>query len=113
MPFRENGAANALRLAPSAARTRLLACGRTTICDLHWALGTVGEDIVRRFGLRPVGWRAGFNAVVAMELLAEGAWHGTGVHTAESFDPDPYLAILDRDGIYYSTVEIEPGHAFA
>ncbi|MBK9739399.1 MAG: hypothetical protein IPO93_07770 [Actinobacteria bacterium] len=48
-----------------------------------------------------------------MELLAEGAWHGTGVHTAESFDPDPYLAILDRDGIYYSTVEIEPGHAFA
>ncbi|MEI6363854.1 MAG: saccharopine dehydrogenase C-terminal domain-containing protein [Actinomycetes bacterium] len=71
------------------------------------------EDIVRRFGLQPVGWQAGFNAVVAMELLAEGVWQGTGVLTAESFDPDPYLAILDRDGIYHATVEIEPGRAFA
>jgi saccharopine dehydrogenase-like NADP-dependent oxidoreductase len=71
------------------------------------------EDIVRRFGLQPVGWQAGFNAVVAMELLAEGVWQGTGVLSAESFDPDPYLAILDRDGIYYATAEIEPGQAVA
>jgi saccharopine dehydrogenase-like NADP-dependent oxidoreductase len=71
------------------------------------------EDIMSRFGLQAVGWQAGFNPVVAMELLAEGVWQGTGIRTAESFDPDPYLAILDRDGIYYATVEIEPGQAFA
>ena len=70
-------------------------------------------DTVSRFGLQPVAWQAGFNPVVAMELLAEGAWAGTGVMTAESFDPDPYLAILDRDGIHHATVEIEPGKAFA
>ena len=70
-------------------------------------------DTVSRFGLQPVAWQAGFNPVVAMELLAEGAWQGTGVMTAESFDPDPYLAILDRDGIHHATVEIEPGKAFA
>ena len=48
-----------------------------------------------------------------MELLAEGAWQGAGVRSAESFDPDPYLAILDRDGIHHATVEIEPGTAVA
>ncbi len=71
------------------------------------------QDTMRRFGLQPVGWQAGFNPVVAMELLAEGAWQGAGVLSAESFDPDPYLAILDRDGIHHATIDIEPGRAFA
>jgi saccharopine dehydrogenase-like NADP-dependent oxidoreductase len=71
------------------------------------------QDTMARFGLQPVAWQTGFNAVVAMELLAEGVWQGSGVLAAESFDPDPYLAILDRDGIHHATIEIEPGHAFA
>ena len=71
------------------------------------------QDTMRRFGLQPVAWQTGFNPVVAMELLAEGAWQGSGVLSAESFDPDPYLAILDRDGIQHATIEIEPGTATA
>jgi saccharopine dehydrogenase-like NADP-dependent oxidoreductase len=71
------------------------------------------QDTMRRFGLQAVAWQTGFNPVVAMELLAEGAWQGAGVLSAESFDPDPYLAILDRDGIHHATIEIEPGHAVA
>jgi saccharopine dehydrogenase (NAD+, L-lysine forming) len=71
------------------------------------------QDIMARFGLQPVGWQTGFNAVVAMELLAEGVWQGTGVHGSESFDPDPYLAIMDRDGIHHATIDIAPGTALA
>ncbi len=71
------------------------------------------QDTMREFGLQPVGYQAGFNPVVAMELIADGAWQGVGVLSAESFDPDPYLAILDRDGIHHATIDIEPGHAFA
>jgi saccharopine dehydrogenase (NAD+, L-lysine forming) len=71
------------------------------------------QDTMTRFGLQPVGWQAGFNPVVAMELLAEGVWQGSGVRSAESFDPDPYLAILDRDGIHHATIDIEPGTAVA
>ena len=37
------------------------------------------QDTMRRFGLQPVAWQAGFNPVVAMELLATGAWQGEGV----------------------------------
>jgi saccharopine dehydrogenase (NAD+, L-lysine-forming) len=71
------------------------------------------QQTVRDFGLQPVAWQTGFNPVVAMELVAEGAWSGAGVLGPEAFDPDPYLSILDRDGIHHATVEIEPGRAVA
>jgi saccharopine dehydrogenase-like NADP-dependent oxidoreductase len=71
------------------------------------------QETMARFGLQPVAWQTGFNPVVAMELLAEGVWTGAGVRSAEQFDPDPYLGILDRDGIHHALVEIEPGHATA
>lgn len=71
------------------------------------------QETVARHGLQPVGWQTGFNPVVAMELIAEGTWQGSGVRSVESFDPDPYLAIMDRDGIHHATVDIEPGAAFA
>lgn len=71
------------------------------------------QDIVSRFGLQPVGYQTGFNPVVAMELVADGVWQGSGVQSVESFDPDPYLAIMDRDGIHHATIDIEPGAAFA
>ncbi len=66
-----------------------------------------------KYGLQAVAWQTGFNPVVSMELLADGVWKGAGVLSSESFDPDPYLAILDRDGIHHATIEIEPGHAVA
>ncbi len=71
------------------------------------------QETMSRHGLQPVAWQTGFNPVVAMELLAEGAWSGAGVLGCEAFDPDPYLAILDRDGIHHAMMEIEPGHATA
>jgi saccharopine dehydrogenase (NAD+, L-lysine-forming) len=71
------------------------------------------QETMRRYGLQPVAWQTGFNPVVAMELLADGAWSGAGVLGTEAFDPDPYLAILDRDGIHHAMVEIEPGQATA
>jgi saccharopine dehydrogenase-like NADP-dependent oxidoreductase len=71
------------------------------------------QETMARHGLQPVAWQTGFNPVVAMELLAEGAWSGAGVLGCEAFDPDPYLAILDRDGIHHAMMEIEPGRATA
>jgi saccharopine dehydrogenase-like NADP-dependent oxidoreductase len=71
------------------------------------------QETMAKFGMQPVGWQTGFNAVIAMELLATGVWQGTGVRSVESFDPDPYLAIMDRDGIHHATIELEPGTAFA
>jgi saccharopine dehydrogenase (NAD+, L-lysine forming) len=60
-------------------------------------------------GSQVVGWQTGFNPVIAMELLSTGAWSGKGVLAPEAFDPDPYLALLDRYGIHHAMVEMEPG----
>jgi len=67
------------------------------------------EDIWRRYGLQVVGWQTGFNPVIAMELLATGGWSGAGVLGPEAFDPDPYLALLDRYEIHHAVAEMEPG----
>jgi saccharopine dehydrogenase (NAD+, L-lysine-forming) len=71
------------------------------------------QQTMREFGLQVVGYQTGFNPVLAMELLADGAWKGTGVLGPEAFDPDPYLAIMDRYGIHHAMMEIEPGTATA
>ena len=66
-------------------------------------------ETLRATGSQVVGWQTGFNPVIAMELLATGAWSGSGVQAPEAFDPDPYLVLLDRYGIHHAMVEMEPG----
>ena len=70
---------------------------------------TDAEETWGRFGLGAVAWQTGFNPVIAMELLATGAWSGAGVLGPEAFDPDPYLGLLDTYGIHHDMVEMEPG----
>jgi saccharopine dehydrogenase-like NADP-dependent oxidoreductase len=67
------------------------------------------RETLARSGSQVVGWQTGFNPVIAMELLATGAWSGSGVLGPEALDPDPYLAALDRHGIHHAMVEMEPG----
>ena len=71
------------------------------MADAATTLATTGSQVV--------GWQTGFNPVIAMELLSSGAWSGKGVLAPEAFDPDPYLALLDRYGIHHAMVEMEPG----
>ncbi len=69
------------------------------------------QETMRRHGLQVVGYQTGFNPVLAMELLAEGAWRGEGVLGPEAFDPDPYIALLDRYGIHHALEERTPAVA--
>ncbi len=70
---------------------------------------TDAQEVWRTAGLGAVAWQTGFNPVIAMELLATGAWSGAGVLGPEAFDPDPYLTLLDRYAIHHGMVEMEPG----
>jgi saccharopine dehydrogenase (NAD+, L-lysine-forming) len=44
-----------------------------------------------------VVWQTAVNPVVALELLATGRWHGTGVLGPEAFDARPFLELLAAD----------------
>jgi saccharopine dehydrogenase (NAD+, L-lysine forming) len=70
---------------------------------------TDAQETWQNLGLGAVAWQTGFNPVIAMELLASGAWRGAGVLGPEAFDPDPYLALLDQYGIHHATVEMAVG----
>jgi saccharopine dehydrogenase-like NADP-dependent oxidoreductase len=70
---------------------------------------TDAQQCWRDLGLGAVAWQTGFNPVIAMELLANGTWRGTGVLGPESFEAAPYLALLDKYGIHHAMTEMEPG----
>jgi saccharopine dehydrogenase-like NADP-dependent oxidoreductase len=50
------------------------------------------------YGAQAVVWQTAINPVVALELLATGAWSGAGVLGPEAFDPVPFLDLLTAHG---------------
>ena len=52
------------------------------------------EESMRRDGVQAVVWQTALNPVVALELLARGAWQGEGVLGPEAFDAVPFLDLL-------------------
>jgi saccharopine dehydrogenase-like NADP-dependent oxidoreductase len=52
------------------------------------------EQSMREYGHQAVVLQTALNPVVALELLAEGAWQGTGVLGPEAFPAEPFLELL-------------------
>ncbi|WP_328483837.1 saccharopine dehydrogenase NADP-binding domain-containing protein [Streptomyces sp. NBC_00377] len=50
------------------------------------------------YGSQAVVWQTAVNPVVALELLATGAWSGVGVLGPEAFAPRPFLDLLTAYG---------------
>ena len=53
---------------------------------------------MREYGHQAVVWQTAVNPVVALELLASGAWQGSGVLGPEAFAPMPFLDLLTAYG---------------
>jgi saccharopine dehydrogenase (NAD+, L-lysine forming) len=56
------------------------------------------EETWGRDGAQAVVWQTAINPVIALELLATGAWTGTGVLGPEAFEPRPFLDLLRDHG---------------
>jgi saccharopine dehydrogenase (NAD+, L-lysine-forming) len=52
------------------------------------------EASMREYGHQAVVLQTALNPVIALELLAAGAWHGTGVLGPEAFPAEPFLELL-------------------
>jgi saccharopine dehydrogenase (NAD+, L-lysine forming) len=63
------------------------------------------EESMRRDGAQAVVWQTALNPVVALELLASGAWSGEGVLGPEAFDALPFLDLLEEYGAPHGIVE--------
>ena len=56
------------------------------------------EHTMREYGSQAVVWQTAVNPVVALELLDEGVWKGSGVLGPEAFPPKPFLERLAELG---------------
>lgn len=59
------------------------------VADNDWTM--------REYGTQAVVWQTAMNPVIALELLASGAWSGVGVLGPEAFDAVPFLDLM-REG---------------
>ncbi len=60
------------------------------VVDNEWSM--------QEYGHQCVVWQTAVNPVVALELLATGAWSGAGVLGPEAFDAVPFLDLLTEYG---------------
>jgi saccharopine dehydrogenase (NAD+, L-lysine-forming) len=60
------------------------------VVDNEWSM--------REYGSQAVVWQTAVNPVIALELLATGAWSGSGVLGPEAFDAVPFLDKLAEYG---------------
>jgi saccharopine dehydrogenase-like NADP-dependent oxidoreductase len=68
------------------------------VVDNEWSM--------QEYGHQCVVWQTAINPVVALELLATGAWKGVGVLGPEAFDAVPFLDLLVAYGSPWGTREM-------
>jgi saccharopine dehydrogenase-like NADP-dependent oxidoreductase len=56
------------------------------VVDNEWSM--------REFGTQAVVWQTAVNPIVALELVANGTWSGSGVLGPEALPADPFLELL-------------------
>jgi len=68
------------------------------VVDNEWSM--------REYGHQCVVWQTAVNPVVALELLASGAWKAAGVRGPEAFDAVPFLDLLTEYGSPWGLQEV-------
>ena len=61
------------------------------ICDHQACYAEVGSQAI--------SYTTGVPAMIGAKMFLEGKWTAKGVHTCEEFDPDPFMAELNRQGL--------------
>ena len=94
-----------------------------TTCAGTWITGTGLDGTAREvylhhlvddawslaeYGSQAVVWQTAMNPVIALELLASGAWTGTGVLGPEALPADPFLDLLKLHGTPWDCEERTP-----
>jgi saccharopine dehydrogenase (NAD+, L-lysine forming) len=69
------------------------------VVDNEWSM--------REYGSQAVVWQTALNPAVALELIADGSWSGTGVLGPESFPAQPFLDKLAELGSPHGVLELD------
>lgn len=59
----------------------------------------VHEEAYAEVGSQAISYTTGVPAMIGAKLLLEGIWKKPGVYNVEEFDPDPFMAELNKQGL--------------
>ena len=57
------------------------------------------QECYAEVGSQAISYTTGVPAMIGAKMFLEGKWTEKGVHTCEEFDPDPFMAELNRQGL--------------
>lgn len=57
------------------------------------------QECYAEVGSQAISYTTGVPAMIGAKMFLEGKWTAKGVHTCEEFDPDPFMAELNRQGL--------------
>ena len=70
------------------------------------------EDAYAETGNQAVSYTTGVPAMIGAALLVQGVWGGAGVFNMEQFDPDPFMDMLNSQGLPWQVKELDGPLAF-
>ena len=66
------------------------------------------EETWAKDGAQAVTWQTALNPVIALELIANGTWSGSGVLGPEAFDAVPFMDLMKDYGSPWGMTEMTP-----
>ena len=57
------------------------------------------EEAFKETGMQAVSYTTGVPAMTGAMMFLTGKWNKPGVHNVEEFDPDPFLDVLNKQGL--------------
>ncbi|GMG81943.1 saccharopine dehydrogenase family protein [Paralimibaculum aggregatum] len=66
------------------------------------------EECYREVGSQAVSYTTGVPAMIGTALMLQGKWSGAGVFNMEQLDPDPFMEMLNTQGLPWQVHEL-PG----
>jgi saccharopine dehydrogenase (NAD+, L-lysine-forming) len=70
------------------------------------------EEAYAETGNQAVSYTTGVPAMIGAAMVLTGAWSGTGVFNMEQFDPDPFMDMLNTQGLPWQVKELDAPLAF-
>lgn len=64
------------------------------------------EEAYHETGNQAVSYTTGVPAMIGAALMLTGAWRGEGVFNIEQFDPDPFMDMLNSQGLPWQVKEL-------
>jgi len=65
------------------------------------------EAAYREVGAQAISYTTGVPAMIGAKMMLTGQWRGKGVFNMEQFDPDPFMADMNRYGLPWTVTTLD------